>query len=60
MNRGREMDKDRMIKLRDDLAELRTECLGRSFDADGAVLLSHTIRWLWFRIEGKPYVPPQD
>lgn len=54
------MEKDKMISLRDDLIELRKECLGRQFDADGAVLLSHTIRWLWFRIEDKPYEPPRD
>ena len=47
--------------LRAKLIVLRGECLSRDeFDADGAVLLSHTIRWLSFKIDGKPYEAPSD
>src|ERR1041385_4705797 len=42
--------------LRDDLTLLRNECLGAkdpgTMDPDGAIILSHAIRWLWFKIEG--------
>lgn len=45
-------------ELRRVLTLLRNECLGPvEFDADGAVILSHAIRWLSFKIEGKPYGP---
>lgn len=54
------MEKERIQKLREDLVELRNECLGRELDADGAVILSHTIRYLSFKIEGKPYEEPTD
>ncbi len=50
--------------LRQALIELRDECLGSKQpgyrDPDGAVLLSHTIRWPHFKIEGKPYEPLTD
>ncbi len=47
--------------LRDELIKVRNSCLGPViFDAEGAVLLSHTIRWLSFKIEGKPYEQPTD
>lgn len=49
-----------LISLREDLILLRNECLGASFDPDGAVILSHAIRWLSFKIEGKPYEQPTD
>lgn len=47
-------------ETRNNLIELRNECLGQDFDADGAVILSHAIRYLSFKIEGKPYEPPTD
>ena len=46
--------------LRNELIVLRNSCLSIPFDSDGAVLLSHTIRWLAFKIEGKEYVQPTD
>jgi hypothetical protein len=46
--------------LRDELIKLRNDCLGSEFDASGAVILSHTIRWLSFKIEGKLYEEPTD
>lgn len=48
------------IDVRDRLIIIRNECLGRNFDPDGAVILSHAIRWLSFFLEGKPYEPPTD
>lgn len=47
-------------KTRQDLIDLRDECLGMEFDPDGAVILSHAIRWLSFKAEGKPYEQPTD
>jgi len=47
-----------LVAIRQHLIELRDDCLGPGldmFDADGAVILSHAIRWLHFKIEGKPY-----
>lgn len=49
-----------LTKLREDLIKLRNDCLGAEFDASGAVILSHTIRWLLFKIEGKPYEEATD
>jgi hypothetical protein len=47
--------------LRDELIKVRNSCLGLTvFDADGAIILSHTIRWLSFKIEGKPYERTTD
>ena len=47
-------------EIREQLIELRNQCLGKDFDADGAVILSHTIRYLQFKIEGKPYEETTD
>ena len=47
-------------KVRNELIELRNACLGKEFDADGAVILSHAIRWLSFKIDGKPYERTTD
>lgn len=52
------MEKDKINKLRDELVLLRNECLTEKMDADGAVILSHAIRYLWFKIEEKPYEEP--
>jgi hypothetical protein len=45
--------------VRDELIKFRDECLGSKqpgyMDPDGAVILSHAIRWLSFKAEGKPY-----
>jgi hypothetical protein len=50
-----------LAKLRDELIDLRDQCLEPTeLDADGAVILSHAIRWLAFKIEGKPYEPAPD
>lgn len=50
--------------VRTQLIEIRSECLvpGLGFDAAGAVILSHAIRWLSFKVEGegKPYEPTKD
>jgi hypothetical protein len=54
------MDQQRIEQTRNCLIALRNECLTIPFDADGAVILSHAIRWLSFKIEGKPYEPPND
>jgi hypothetical protein len=52
------MDKEQLQKLRTDLIELRNDCLGPAvFDPNGSVILSHAIRWLYFKIEGKEYQP---
>jgi hypothetical protein len=52
---------DKLTRLRNQLIVLRNECLGPAvLDADGAVILSHAIRWLWFKIEGKPYERETD
>lgn len=50
----------RLTRTREELTALRNDCLGKEFDANGAVILSHAIRWLSFKIEGKPYEPPTD
>ncbi len=47
-------------ELRQQLIELRNQCLSKDFDPDGAVILSHTIRYLSFKEEGKPYEEPTD
>ncbi len=50
-----------MKEIREQLIELRTQCLSTgSFDAAGAVILSHAIRYLYFKIEGKPYEEMTD
>ena len=49
-----------LIKLREELITLRNNCLSTEFDADGAVILSHAIRWLSFKVEGKPYENPSE
>lgn len=46
--------------IRQNLIALRDNCLGEEFDTDGAVILSHAIRWLYFKIENKPYESPTD
>ena len=51
---------EKLQQLREDLIALRNSCLGAEFDPDGAIILSHTIRWLAFKIEGKPYEQPTD
>lgn len=64
-----ELDKDIILSLyetdspediRDSLIILRNNCLSSEFDPDGAVILSHAIRWLSFKVEGKPYEAPTD
>ena len=54
------MGKAELNELRDKLIQLRNACLGKDFDAAGAVILSHTIRYLAFKIEGKPYEEATD
>jgi hypothetical protein len=54
------MTNEKLQEIRDNLIELRNDCLGPDFDADGAIILSHTVRWLSFKIEGKLYEPPTD
>ena len=54
------MDLEKLEKVRDELIELRNACLGMDFDADGAVILSHAIRWASLKIDGKPYTPTTD
>lgn len=49
-----------MKKLQEQLIKLRNDCLGKDFDPDGAVILSHAIRWLNFKLENKPYEQPTD
>lgn len=49
------MESLEVTQIREKLIELRNACLGCDFDADGAVILSHAIRWLSFKIEGKPF-----
>jgi hypothetical protein len=44
--------------IREELIEIRNAVLSqKDFDADGAVLLSHTIAWMHCRIHGKEYKP---
>lgn len=54
------MTKEELEKLREELIQLRNDCLGKTFDPDGAVILSHAIRWLHFKIEDKPYEATND
>lgn len=54
------MEKEELTEVREKLILLRSTCLSKEFDADGAVILSHAIRWLHFKIEGKPFEPPTD
>jgi hypothetical protein len=49
-----------LTEMKQQLIALRNDCLSLDFDPDGAVILSHAIRWLSFRIEGKPYEQPVD
>ena len=55
------MGPDELQELRKALIVLRDDCIGASqpgyLDPDGAIILSHAIRWLAFKIEGKPYEP---
>jgi len=44
------MTKEEMATLREQLIQLRNECLSASFDPEGAILLSHTIKWLFCKI----------
>jgi hypothetical protein len=59
-NVGAKTTEDDLTKTRDNLIELRNKCPGKEFDASGAVILSHAIRWLSFKVEGKPYREPPD
>lgn len=53
-----EVELARLKQLQAGLVSLRNECLmPERFDASGAMVLSYAIRWIWFKIEGKPYVP---
>lgn len=55
------LNKEELTELRNNLIKLRNECLGPiEFDPDGAILLSHSIRWLSFKLENKPYEQPTD
>lgn len=54
------MSPEEIKELREKLIKLRDECLGVAFDPDGAVILSHAIRYLSFKAEGKKYEPPTD
>ncbi len=51
-------------EIREQLIELRDQCLGKGnpgfMDPDGAVILSHAIRYLSFKMEGKPYEECND
>jgi hypothetical protein len=46
------------------LIDFRDRCIGRGnpgfFDPDGAVILSHAIRWLSYKAENKSYEPLTD
>ena len=46
--------------VRESLIALRDDCLSKTLDPDGAVILSHAIRWLHFKIEDKPYKQSMD
>lgn len=54
------MTDEELQQLREKLVALRDECLGAELDPDGAVILSHAIRWLHFKLAGKPYEQPND
>jgi hypothetical protein len=47
--------KNDLNELRDKLIALRQGCLVPELDHDGAIILSHAIRWLYFKIAGEPY-----
>jgi hypothetical protein len=50
-----------IAEICEQLIELRNQCLlSDDWDADGAIILSHTIRYLLFKIEGKPYKETTD
>ncbi len=50
-----------ITEIREQLIELRNQCLlSDDWDADGAVILSHAIRYLAFKIEGIPYQETTD
>lgn len=49
-----------LTEIREALVKLRNDCLGKEFDVNGAVILSHAIRWIYFKIEGKPYKEATD
>jgi hypothetical protein len=52
---------DELVDVREKLIRLRNSCLGPAiFDPAGGVILSHAVRWLSFKVEGKPYEPPTD
>ena len=44
------MTKEELTVLREQLIQLRNDCLGSEFDPEGAILLSHTIKWLFCKI----------
>ena len=46
-----------MLGIREYLIGFRDACLGRDFDAEGAITLSHAIAWLGAKAEGKSYDP---
>lgn len=54
------MDSEKIKEIRQALVTMRNECLGADFDPDGAVILSHTIRWISFKEDGKPYERTTD
>jgi|KBSMisStandDraft_5_1062788.scaffolds.fasta_scaffold820313_2 hypothetical protein len=55
------MPKERLTELREQLIQLRNECLlTDSWDVEGSVLLSHTIHYLACKIEGVPYKMATD
>lgn len=42
-------------RLRNELIEIRNECLGIEFDPNGAVILSHAIKWFYCKLNNLPY-----
>jgi hypothetical protein len=54
------MNKEKLTQLRNDLIQLRNECLGQTMDSDGAILLSHTISYLYAKINDIPFIFNRD
>jgi hypothetical protein len=55
------MENVKLEELRNAMIDLRDECATpEEFDADGAIILSHAIRWMSFKLEGKPFSLPAD
>lgn len=53
------MPPEKLTALREDLITLRKDCLEHA-DFNGALILSQSIRWLYFKIEDRPYEEPKD